>query len=432
MDYNGSGPRGNSDSLNHEEEIVIVGGGIGGLACALALHRVGIKAVILEQSETLRVEGAAIALWTNAFCVLDVLGVGEKFRTMFTNLLKKEILNSRGKTLTKVELADCDGGRHQLRVVERNVLLEVLAEELPEGTIHFNSRVVRIRKSETRTGITDVELESGSTYSAKVVIGFDGINSCVASWMGLQKAQPVGNVVIRGMANFPGGHTFENKVQFFVGKGTHTAILPSSSTKVFWSLVWNDWSEGWRNTSGEQRKAEALQRASTSFSSTPMPFLINNTPPERFFKSTIRQRLNPDPDVLVNGNVTVAGDAAHPITPDMAQGGCMALEDAVIITQKLYWALRSTPNADDQVQNQVQLTEHERINQALLEFHRERHERISFISTQSIKIGKLMLSGWSVINFFRDRFVIPVVVNKTSSLAHTMFDVGKLPTSTSS
>ena len=55
-----------------------------------------------------------------------------------------------------------------MRVVDRKVLLEVLAGELPEGTIRFNSCVTGVKKSESRTGITEVELKDGSTYSAKV------------------------------------------------------------------------------------------------------------------------------------------------------------------------------------------------------------------------------------------------------------------------
>jgi len=53
--------------------------------------------------------------------------------------------------------------------VDRKVLLEVIAGELPEGTIRFNSQVTGIKKSETRTGFTKVELQDGSTYTAKVI-----------------------------------------------------------------------------------------------------------------------------------------------------------------------------------------------------------------------------------------------------------------------
>lgn len=78
----------------------------------------------------------------------------------------------------------------------------------------------------------------------QVVLGFDGQNSVIASWMGLEKAQPVGQVGIRGMAVFPDGHKFEDKTYYSVGKGIRMAIVPSNATKVYWFVLWNDWSEG--------------------------------------------------------------------------------------------------------------------------------------------------------------------------------------------
>lgn len=76
------------------------------------------------------------------------------------------------------------------------------------------------------------------------MIGFDGINSCVGAWMGLPKAQAAGCAAIRGIAEFPNGHKFEDKAHLFVGTGTRTAYLPSTPTEVFWFLTWNESSQG--------------------------------------------------------------------------------------------------------------------------------------------------------------------------------------------
>ena len=173
--------------------------------------------------------------------------------------------------------------------------------------------------------------------------------------------------------------------------------------------------------SEEQIKEDALQQVSKSFPSTAMSFFINNTPLERFIKSTFRHRLNTTSEAFVRDGVTVAGDAAHPTTPNLGQGGCMAMEDALILTQKLYCALRAAPNTDQEV------PEHERIHRALVDFQLERHERTNFITTQSYRIGRMMQTGWTVVDFFRDRVLIPMAYSKTTFLAHTLFDVGKLP-----
>ncbi|KAG0606254.1 hypothetical protein M758_9G125700 [Ceratodon purpureus] len=418
----GSNEDGKASSQHIQEKIVIVGGGIGGLACALALHRVGLKSVVLEQSDTLRATGNCITLWSNALRVLDALGIGEQFRTLYHNILEYEIFNQQGKRLAGLVLAECDGPKpHELRAVERRFLLEALAGQLPPGTIRFKSRVTSIEKSETSTGITDIHLQDGSIYNAQVVLGFDGQKSVVAEWMGLKKAELVGQVGIRGMAIFPNGHKFEDKVYYTVGKGTRSAIAAVNDTKIYWFILWNDWGEGYRNTSPEQLKAEALER-SKAYQSRDIELCINNTPLEHFIKSTIRHRINTmDPTTQVVGTVTLAGDASHPTTPNMGQGGCMALEDAILLTKKLYPVLTEGPNTDSPV------AESERIHLALVEFQQERHDRTYSLSVQSHKVGVVMQSAWSVICFYRDWYLIPKSLNPKYFLNHTLFDVGKLP-----
>jgi 2-polyprenyl-6-methoxyphenol hydroxylase-like FAD-dependent oxidoreductase len=125
----------------------------------------------------------------------------------------------------------------------------------------------------------------------------------------------------------------------------------------------------------------------------------------------------------VNGCVRIVDDAAHPTTPNMGQNGCMALEDALILTQMLYGTLRSTTsNTDDH-----ETPEHERIHRALVEFQRQRHERTNSFMTRSYRIGRMMQTGWTVVDFVMERFVIPLVLKKNKFLAHALIDVGKLP-----
>ena len=179
------------------------------------------------------------------------------------------------------------------------------------------------------------------------------------------------------------------------------------------------------DTRAEQiSKAEVVQEASKQFPIPAMSSIINNTPGESFVKYSIRHRLNTNPELLVNGSVTVVGDAAHPCTPNMGQGGCMALEDALILTQKLYGTLKTDPKTH---QDLLSVPEHERIHRALVEFQLERHDRTHFIATRSYRIGKMTHLRWTVVEFFRDWFLIPLFYKNKTFLAHTLFDVGKLP-----
>jgi 2-polyprenyl-6-methoxyphenol hydroxylase-like FAD-dependent oxidoreductase len=78
----------------------------------------------------------------------------------------------------------------------------------------------------------------------QIVVGVDGVNSVVAEWMGLPKAKIVGQVAVRGLAVFPDGHNIKPEMHYYVGKGTRGAVVPISTTKVYWFVNWNDWSSG--------------------------------------------------------------------------------------------------------------------------------------------------------------------------------------------
>lgn len=90
--------------------------------------------------------------------------------------------------------------------MQRNVLLQALEEELPAGTIRYNSRIVSIDDDKEKDGGGDAKilhLADGSTLRAKVLIGCDGINSVVARWLGLAKPSHSGRSATRGLARYP-------------------------------------------------------------------------------------------------------------------------------------------------------------------------------------------------------------------------------------
>lgn len=95
----------------------------------------------------------------------------------------------------------------------------------------------------------------------------------------------------------------------------------------------------------------------------------------------------------------------------------MALEDAIVLTQKLHGALRSDTEHDEQ----------ERIHRARVEYQTVRHERTYSIVARSYNIGRVMQSGWSLVDWFRDWFLVPRSLKKETFLTHTLFDVGGLP-----
>ena len=183
------------------------------------------------------------------------------------------------------------------------------------------------------------------------------------------------------------------------------------------------WTAGYRNTPPEQLKAEALERSKV-YQSRDIELCINNTPMEHFIKNSIRHRINTmAPASQVVQGVTLAGDASHPSTPNMGQGGGLALEDAVLLTKALYPVLKPEGANSD-----LPVAEHERIHLALVQFQQERHDRTYSLSLHSYRLGLVLQSAWSVVCFYRDWFFIPMGLNPKHFLEHTLFDVGELPT----
>ncbi|CAK9251732.1 unnamed protein product, partial [Sphagnum jensenii] len=394
--------------MHHEEGIVIVGGGFGGLCFAAALHKVGLKAVVLEQSDKLRAEGTTIGLFNNGMRILELFDLADQFRSIYFNNSEYILCLTRFK-LKKVHIHGSNRP-HEMRCVERKVLLEAIAGQVPQGTIRLNSRVTNIKKSETSPNVTNLELEDGSTYSAKVVVGFDGVNSIVGSWLGLEKPKPIGQLEVRGMAEFHNGYNFPKFSRSFLGTTIWITIFPMTTTKVYWFVVW-------KGSSEEEIKQEVL-KLTKDFQVPEFTLCVNNTSPEHFTKNTLRHRINTKPtwETQVVGNVTVCGDASHPSTPFLGQGGAMALEDAIILARKIHEALKSKESQISKV------PESERIHKALLDFHQERHGRTYALSQKAYMRGVSTIADTTIKCFMRDWFFIPRAGRSGNYMEHTLFD----------
>lgn len=225
-----------SNSISNEqlEGLVIVGGGIAGLATAVALQRVGLKSLVLERADSLRTTGAALSLMTNAWRALDVLGVAESLRLKHPQLLGARVTSFPSaftKQLSYTGIGKC--GNNEVRCVQRSVLLETLAKELAPGTIRFNAKVISIQQS-TNSSLTIVKLGDGTLIKAKVLIGCDGGNSVVAEWLGLPAPSLSGRSAIRGLTTYPEGHKFGPKMQLFWGEHLRAGFVPCNEKDVYW------------------------------------------------------------------------------------------------------------------------------------------------------------------------------------------------------
>ncbi|KAJ0961856.1 hypothetical protein J5N97_029684 [Dioscorea zingiberensis] len=386
------------------EEVVIVGAGIAGLATALSLHRLGVRSIVLEQGESLRTGGTSLTLFKNGWRVLDAIGVGDELRSQFLPIQGMVMRSEDGRELRSFMFEEEAPGQ-EVRAVERRLLLETLASRLPSNAISFSSRLKKIEKHGTDE--TLLELENGSKILAKIVIGCDGVRSPVAKWMGFSEPKYVGHCAFRGLAFYPEGHPFKQKVNYIYGRGLRAGFVPVSTTKVYWFICFNSPTPGPRITDPALLKKEAIMLVS----SWPQDLLdaIQKTPDDIVIKTPLVDRwLWPglSPPASTN-KVVVVGDAWHPMTPNLGQGACCALEDAIILSRKLTGAIKNGPQS---------------IDEALRDYSLERWTRVFPLTIRANLVGTLLQWDNPAVCAFRNNIIIPKLVRLGPFLEHTNFE----------
>ncbi|CAL5328900.1 unnamed protein product [Camellia sinensis] len=432
------------------EEVVIVGAGIGGLATSLGLHRLGIRSLVLESSASLRATGFAFTTWANAWRALDALGIGDSLRQHhhqmlglalgqvfllvsgwggeLSGLLEAEELIVAASSSTKLAMAETSfkteeaNGGHEVRCMKRKMLLETLEKELPHGTIRYSSKVISVEDSGY---FKLVHIADGSVIKTKVLIGCDGVNSVVAQWLGFKKPAFVGRSAIRAQAIYKGNHGFEPKFYQFSGNGVRSGFLPSDDDVVYWFLTFTPSSKVFYKEV-EENPAKMKEFVLSKLGKVPdqVKTTVEMTELNNIMCSSLRLR---HPWELLwgnisKGNVCVLGDAFHPMTPDLGQGGCAALEDGVTLARCLAKALLEKPNVEPNENTEKE--EYKRIEMGLKKFAKERRWRGFDLITTGYMVGLIQQSDGVVMSFLRDKMLAPFLASLL--LKKAKFDCGKL------
>ncbi|KAJ4956086.1 hypothetical protein NE237_012869 [Protea cynaroides] len=386
-----------------KEDIIIVGAGIAGLATALSLHRLGVRSLVLEQAESLRTSGTSLTLFKNGWSVLDAIGVAEELRNQFLEIQGMVVKSEDGRKLRSFNFKEEAEGQ-EVRAVERRILLETLAKQLPSDSICFSSKLAKIEK--TATGQTLLELVDGTQLLAKIVIGCDGIRSPIAKWMGFSEPRYAGHCAFRGLGFYPNGQPFEPTVNYVYGRGLRAGFVPVSPTKVYWFICFNSSSPGPRITDPSILKKEA--REMIKGWPTELLNVIDMSAEDTLSRTPLIDRwlwpiVSPSASA---GGVVLAGDAWHPMTPNLGQGGCCALEDAIVLSRKLAGTLKSgRPSVDD----------------ALRSYSAERWPRIFPLTIRANLVGALLQWENPVVCDIRNSIVVPKLVRLRPLLEHTNF-----------
>lgn len=418
--------------MDRNGEILIVGAGVAGLATALALHRVGVKSIILESSSSLRVSGYGVLIWANAWRALDALGVGHRLREQHLLLQEVQTFSTVSGIATSrmpllMEIPPNYGGNptlysgnNEVRCLIRKVLLQTLANELPQGTIKYSSKVVHI---EELGDLKLVHLTDGSVVKATVLIGCDGVNSVVAKWLKLSKPVHTQRAAARGIADFPGGHGLEPKMFRHYGNGIRHGFVPCDDKSIYWFMTFMSSEHMDKEMENNPEKVKKFVLDNIGNVPTMSKTVIDKTELNNI--SVVPLKMRWPWDMLLKNiskdNVCVAGDALHPMTPEIGQGGCSALEDAIVLARCLGQALSERPDGKT---GQDEGDMHRSVKDGLEKFANERKWRSFILITTAYLVGKIQQSSGSLMRFLRDKIFSGVVIQAQLRLA--AFDCGEI------
>jgi 2-polyprenyl-6-methoxyphenol hydroxylase-like FAD-dependent oxidoreductase len=306
--------------------IVIVGAGIGGLTLAHALRRAGMEVVVAERTEAPAVAGAGITVQSNAMAALQEIGLDGAVLAAGERIREAIVCDWKGRVITRTPAGffEREFGAPSV-AIHRARLSELLLDAVGRGSVESGFSVVNYQQ--THASVT-VRSDEGKTLDGAVLVGADGLWSRVRSRL-VADGPPryAGYTSWRGVVDAPRlckpGVATESW-----GSGQRFGLVPIGNGQVYWFATANA-------KPGERDPHDAIASLAERFLGwhAPIEEVLLATPEERLIRTDIHDRA---PVVRwADGRVVLLGDAAHPMTPNLGQGGCQAIEDAVVLSRAL-------------------------------------------------------------------------------------------------
>ena len=324
----------------------------------MGLSREGIEPVVLERATRIEEVGAGLSLWANAMVALRCLGLESRVAQAGSILTRAVTLAASGKPIQILDIGEMSRKAGADSVcAHRAELQAALVEALPPGVIYTGSTCQSFQEEADQVV---ARLSDDGSVRGDVLIGADGIHSVIRrQLLGNSAPRYAGYVAMRGIAR-SSGWLAPGEQMFVQGRGSQLGILPCGRDKTYWfstrnaspGTTWTKaqlltWLRGWPDA------ALAVVKA-TEESAILQSDVIDRPPSLEWGR----------------GRVTLLGDAIHPTTPNLGQGACQALEDAVALAE----CLRGEAP----------------VEQRLRAYEDRRRNRTAMVTERSWRLGKIL------------------------------------------
>ena len=301
-------------------EISIIGGGIGGLSLANALKSMGIKFHLYERSTKFTEVGAGIGLSESTLQILDKIGLYNLAKSNGKFIERAILANKNLKTL-RVIPTESEG-----MCIDRTKLIEILSANISEDEYTLNEELESFQRKE---GKMMMNFSSGKKVETELIIACDGINSKIRGkiYPQIQKRYS-GQTIWRGISYLELPENFQNTYYELWGDNLRFGVSPMIENRYYWYAV---------------KMAPAKERENPNESRTVLKKLFKNYSPKilKIIENSpkiVRDDmwdLKPHNNSWCQDNLVFLGDSIHATTPNLAQGGCQAIEDAYTLAKAI-------------------------------------------------------------------------------------------------
>jgi 2-polyprenyl-6-methoxyphenol hydroxylase-like FAD-dependent oxidoreductase len=320
------------DFMARKERILIVGGGIAGLTAAIALRRRGFAPELVERAASWRAIGTGIIIQPNAMRLLRELDVANDLETTGAAVRRFQFLNKHGELLSEIDLNELWSGVASGVAIERGELQKALLRSVDREHCRVGVGVTSLTQ---REGSVSIGFSDGGDADYDLAIGADGIGSTVRGLaIGATVSRYCGQTAWRAIA--PINRKKADEVQFWLGDGSFFTTYAVGADRTYGCAYVADSAPGQASVEGRLAR---FRDCFAAFGEPVRALLDSLTRDDQIHCSAVESLELPE---WRKGRVLLIGDAAHASSPMMGQGGCMAVEDAVVLAE----LLETSPTVD--------------------------------------------------------------------------------------